>query len=72
MKPKFLKYSLLLCILVLVAGGIPAVSADDTATGQVSVTSLTIDPEGLIRATLLLSPPSSKTPEPPPSPSAVP
>ncbi|HJK79516.1 MAG TPA: hypothetical protein O0Y06_01290 [Methanocorpusculum sp.] len=47
MKSKFLKYGLLLCILVLVAG-IPAVSADDTATGQVSVTSLTIDPEVLM------------------------
>lgn len=47
MKSKFLIYSLLLCILVLGAGT-SAVSADDTATGQVSVTSLTIDPEVLM------------------------
>ena len=47
MNTKFLMYSLILSILLLGAG-VSVVSADTTATGQVSVTSLTIDPEVLM------------------------
>ena len=47
MNSKFLIFSVFLCVFVL-STGISAVSADDAATGQVSVTSLTIDPEVLM------------------------
>ena len=47
MNSKFLIFSVFLCVFVL-STGISAVSADDAATGRVSVTSLTIDPEVLM------------------------
>ena len=47
MNTKILLFSVFLCVFVL-GTGISTVSADDSATGQVSVTSLTIDPEVLM------------------------
>ena len=47
MKRNVLMYSILAVFLFL-AAGTAAVSADDTATGQVAVTSLTMDPEVLM------------------------